>query len=67
MKTIQDWIDELKWFDFLRKIKNILTLINNKKSIENLPIFASNATALTGGLKVNDLYRTTAGDIKIVV
>lgn len=30
-------------------------------------VFANNAAALAGGLKVGDLYSTTAGDVKVVV
>lgn len=30
-------------------------------------VFADNAAALAGGLKVGDLYSTAAGDVKVVV
>ena len=67
MITIQELIDKLNWFDFLRKIKVILTGLNNKASFADLQVFASNAAAITGGLSVNDLYRTAGGEIRIVV
>ena len=31
-----------------------------------LPIFADNAAALTGGLVAGEMYRTAAGDLKVV-
>lgn len=36
-------------------------------SILNWPVFADNAAAVSGGLPVNTLYRTAAGDVKAVV
>ena len=36
-------------------------------SLANLPTYADNSAAVTGGLSVGDLYKTTGGDIKIVV
>lgn len=62
MTTIQELIDKLNWFDFLRKIKVILSGLNAP-----YPVYANNAAALAGGLKVNDIYRTSAGDVKTVV
>jgi hypothetical protein len=36
-------------------------------SIAGLQTYANNAAAITGGLVVNNLYKTAAGDVKIVV
>jgi len=35
--------------------------------LTNLPVFADNAAALTGGLTDGDVYRTAAGELRIVV
>jgi hypothetical protein len=32
----------------------------------NLPVYSNNAAALQGGLQAGDLYRTSAGDLKVV-
>jgi hypothetical protein len=36
-------------------------------SLTNLPTYANNSLAVSGGLSVGDLYKTSGGDIKIVV
>ena len=36
-------------------------------SLANLPTYANNSAAVTGGLSVGNLYKTSGGDIKIVV
>lgn len=64
MTTIQELIDKLNWFDFLRKIKVILTELNATKV---LPIYETNSAALAGGLKVNEPYRNAAGATFVVV
>jgi len=33
----------------------------------NLPVFASNTAAVSGGLAVNSVYKTTGGELRIVV
>lgn len=35
--------------------------------LENLPVFADNAAALTGGLSTHDVYKTSTGELRIVV
>ena len=35
--------------------------------LTDLPEFADNATALTGGLVAGDIYRTSTGELRIVV
>lgn len=36
-------------------------------TLTNLPVFADNAAALAGGLGVNEVYKTAAGEVRIVV
>lgn len=60
----QEQIDKLNFFDFLRKIKIILTNLNTTKI---LPVYASNSAAIAGGLKVNEPYRNSAGATFVVV
>jgi len=43
-----------------------ITLSATSYSLANLPVYANNAAAITGGLGVNKLYRTSTGDLKIV-
>lgn len=33
----------------------------------NLPVYADNAAALAGGLAENDVYKTSGGELRIVV
>ena len=33
----------------------------------NLPVFANNTAAVSGGLAVNSVYKTTGGELRIVV
>jgi hypothetical protein len=33
----------------------------------NLPVYANNAAAITGGLSVSDVYRTSTGELRIVI
>lgn len=35
--------------------------------LTNLPVFADNATALSGGLALGTVYRTATGELRIVV
>lgn len=36
-------------------------------TLTDLPVFPNNADALTGGLVAGDVYRTAAGELRIVV
>ena len=36
-------------------------------SLSNLPTYADNSAAISGGLSAGNLYKTAGGDIKIVV
>lgn len=44
---------------------NKISAVNGIFSV--LPTYASNAAAISGGLAVNDFYRTTAGEVRVVV
>lgn len=46
---------------------NKFVTFNDLNAVSGLPIFADNAAALTGGLTANRLYKTSAGDLRIVV
>lgn len=39
----------------------------SKIDFASLPIYADNAAAAAGGLAVNDIYRTAAGALRVVV
>jgi hypothetical protein len=41
--------------------------LNNTLNVANVPTYADNAAAVTGGLAVGDVYKTAAGDLKIRV
>lgn len=62
--TTQEKIVALNWFDFLRKIKVILTELGTTKVY---PTYANNAAAIAGGLQVNEIYKTSAGVLNTVV
>jgi len=62
--TTLEKINTLTWYDFIRKIKSVLTELNSKKIY---PLYANNTAALAGGLIVDDTYKTSAGDVKVVV
>lgn len=51
-------------------VPTALTIIQiNSRSIRfgNIPTFADNAAALTGGLLIEDVYKTATGELRIVV
>jgi hypothetical protein len=45
--------------------KNLYNAIINQ--LPNLPVYASNALALAGGLAVSTIYRTATGELRIVI
>lgn len=51
----------LKWRAFINK------KINRIDKIKSLSVYADNASAIAGGLRVDDIYKTAAGELKIVV
>lgn len=36
-------------------------------NLSNLPVYADNASAVSGGLAADDVYKTAAGELRIVV
>lgn len=56
-------------YSFPEKITGnyILATIEDIYKIPNLPIFADNSAAITGGLAVNSVYKTATGELRIVV
>lgn len=62
--TTLEKIVVLNWFDFLRKIKVILTELGTTKVY---PTYANNTAAKAGGLKVNEIYKTSVGVLNTVV
>lgn len=45
----------------------IAALGSGKLRLSNLPIYATNAAAITGGLVADDVYKTATGELRIVV
>jgi hypothetical protein len=41
--------------------------VNGTFRLQNLPVYANNAAAITGGLLADDVYKTATGELRIVV
>jgi len=52
---------------YIQQTQNPGTAVFNTLNLLNLPVHANNAAAVSGGLKVNDVYKTSAGELRIVV
>jgi len=52
---------------FVQQVNNPGPVQATKLTLTALPVYANNAAALTGGLSVADVYRTTTGELRIVV
>ena len=77
--AISEKIEDLTWFNLVEKLKNVLLeILANVENIwsrvkalenknDNLPVYASNAAAITGGLTVNSVYKTATGELRIVI
>jgi len=52
---------------FVQQVNNPGPGVMSTLRLLNLPTFANNAAAVTGGLSVNDVYKTAAGELRIVV
>lgn len=52
---------------YLAQAQNPGTAVFNTLNLLNLPTYANNAAAVTGGLSVNDVYKTSTGELRIVV
>tara|TARA_R100001510_G_scaffold57733_1_gene67251 strand:+ start:6508 stop:6762 length:255 start_codon:yes stop_codon:yes gene_type:complete len=52
---------------YLTQAQNPGTAVFNTLNLLNLPIHANNSAAVSGGLSVNDVYKTSTGELRIVV
>lgn len=52
---------------YLQQAQNPGTAVFNTLNLLNLPVYADNASAVSGGLAVNDVYKTATGELRIVV
>ena len=52
---------------YLTQAQNPGTAVFNTLNLLNLPTYADNDAALTGGLSVNDVYKTASGELRIVI
>ncbi len=52
---------------YLQQAQNPGTAVFNTLNLLNLPVHADNAAAVTGGLAINDVYKTATGELRIVV
>lgn len=52
---------------YLQQAQNPGTAVFNTLNLLNLPTYADNASAVSGGLAVNDVYKTATGELRIVV
>lgn len=52
---------------FAQQVNNPGALIGTTLRLTALPTFANNAAALAGGLVVDDVYKTSTGELRIVV
>lgn len=52
---------------FVQQVNNPGEVRATTLTLTNLPVYANNAAALAGGLAVQDVYRTSTGELRIVV
>jgi len=52
---------------YLQQIQNPGEALFTKISMSNVPEYANNAAALAGDLAVGDVYKTSTGELRIVV
>tara|TARA_B100000925_G_C21896531_1_gene425232 strand:- start:148 stop:399 length:252 start_codon:yes stop_codon:yes gene_type:complete len=52
---------------YLQQAQNPGTAVFNTLNLLNLPVHADNAAAVTGGLAINDVYKTATGELRIVI
>ena len=52
---------------YLQQVQNPGTAVFNTINLLNLSIYADNDDAVSGGLAVNDVYKTSTGELRIVV
>jgi len=52
---------------FVQQTNNPGDAIFTTLRLTSLPVYANNAAALAGGLTANDVYKTSTGELRIVV
>ena len=52
---------------FAQQVNNPGDAVFSSLRLLNLPVYADNAAAIAGGLAVNDVYKTSTGELRIVV
>lgn len=52
---------------YLQQAQNPGTAVFNTLNLLNLPTYEDNNAATTGGLAVNDVYKTPTGELRIVI
>jgi hypothetical protein len=52
---------------FVQQVNNPGETQFSRIALTALPVYANNAAALAGGLSVSDVYRTSTGELRIVV
>lgn len=52
---------------FVQQANNPGDAIFTTLRLTNLPVYANNAAAITGGLIAGDVYKTSTGELRIVV
>jgi hypothetical protein len=52
---------------FVDNISRIFIADGGTFRLQGIPVYADNAAAITGGLVVNDVYKTATGELRIVV
>ncbi len=52
---------------YLSQAQNPGTAVFNTLNLLNLPTYVDNAAAVAGGLSVNDVYKTSTGELRIVI
>jgi hypothetical protein len=52
---------------YAQQMRNPGPIRGNTLNLTTLDIYADNAAAIAGGLALNDVYKTAAGELRIVV
>jgi len=52
---------------FVQQVNNPGDAVFTTLQLTALPIYANNAAAIAGGLTVGDIYKTSTGELRIVV
>lgn len=52
---------------YVQQVQNPGTAVFSTLNLLNLPTYESNDQAISGGLSLNDVYKTSTGELRIVV